>query len=63
MAFQDLPFHLGNVLLSLEVYNSEAFAKQPGPCVVSANSRVFVEVKLMLHLQGLSSDIAIRLSK
>ncbi|XP_054833741.1 transforming growth factor beta receptor type 3-like isoform X3 [Eublepharis macularius] len=43
MAFQDLPFHLGNVLLSLEVYNSEAFAKQPGPCVVSANSRVFVE--------------------
>ncbi|XP_054833740.1 transforming growth factor beta receptor type 3-like isoform X2 [Eublepharis macularius] len=49
MAFQDLPFHLGNVLLSLEVYNSEAFAKQPGPCVVSANSRVFVEAALAAY--------------
>nr|XP_056703997.1 transforming growth factor beta receptor type 3-like [Euleptes europaea] len=48
-AFQDLPFHLGNVLLSLEVYNSEAFAKQPGPCVVSANSRVFVEAALAAY--------------
>uniref|UniRef100_A0A8C3FVS0 Transforming growth factor beta receptor 3 like n=1 Tax=Chrysemys picta bellii TaxID=8478 RepID=A0A8C3FVS0_CHRPI len=40
----DLPFHLGRVLLSLEVYSSEAFAKAQGPCTVSANSRVFVEV-------------------
>ncbi|XP_060096661.1 transforming growth factor beta receptor type 3-like [Heteronotia binoei] len=49
VAFQDLPFHLGNVLLSLEVYNSKAFAKQPGPCVVSANSRVFVEAALAAY--------------
>ncbi|TFJ97620.1 Peptidyl-Lys metalloendopeptidase [Platysternon megacephalum] len=40
----DLPFHLGRVLLSLEVYSSEVFAKAQGPCMVSANSRVFVEV-------------------
>ncbi|XP_077694991.1 dual specificity mitogen-activated protein kinase kinase 7 isoform X6 [Eretmochelys imbricata] len=40
----DLPFHLGRVLLSLEVYSSEAFTKAQGPCTVSANSRVFVEV-------------------
>ncbi|XP_044310028.1 transforming growth factor-beta receptor type 3-like protein [Varanus komodoensis] len=49
MAFQDLPFHHGNFLLSLEVYNSEAFAKQPGPCTVAANSRVFVEASLATY--------------
>ncbi|XP_062830010.1 transforming growth factor beta receptor type 3 isoform X3 [Anolis carolinensis] len=43
MSFQDLPFSHGNVLLNLDVYSSESFAKQPGPCTVSANSRVFVE--------------------
>ncbi|KAH0629634.1 hypothetical protein JD844_011860 [Phrynosoma platyrhinos] len=46
MAFQDLPFHHGNVLFSLEVYSSESFANQPGPCTVSVNSRVFVEASL-----------------
>ncbi|XP_042310113.1 transforming growth factor beta receptor type 3-like isoform X2 [Sceloporus undulatus] len=46
MAFQDLPFHHGNVLLSLEVYSSDSFANQPGPCAVSANSWVFVEASL-----------------
>ncbi|XP_066469001.1 transforming growth factor beta receptor type 3-like [Tiliqua scincoides] len=49
MPFQDLPFHLGNVLLNLEVSNSEAFTKQPGPCTVSANSRVFVEASLATY--------------
>ncbi|KAJ7316207.1 hypothetical protein JRQ81_002369 [Phrynocephalus forsythii] len=43
VAFQGLPFHHGNVLLSLEVYSSEALTKQPGPCTVSTNSHVFVE--------------------
>ncbi|XP_008102829.2 transforming growth factor beta receptor type 3 isoform X2 [Anolis carolinensis] len=46
MSFQDLPFSHGNVLLNLDVYSSESFAKQPGPCTVSANSRVFVEASL-----------------
>ncbi|XP_060620886.2 transforming growth factor beta receptor type 3-like isoform X1 [Anolis sagrei] len=46
ISFQDLPFSHGNVLLNLDVYNSESFAKQPGPCTVSANSRVFVEASL-----------------
>ncbi|KAM6470638.1 transforming growth factor beta receptor type 3-like isoform 1-T1 [Liasis olivaceus] len=45
----DLPFHHGDVLLSLEVYSSEAFVKQPGPCTVSANSRVFVEASLATY--------------
>uniref|UniRef100_A0ABM5FM04 Transforming growth factor beta receptor type 3 n=1 Tax=Pogona vitticeps TaxID=103695 RepID=A0ABM5FM04_9SAUR len=49
MAFRDLPFHHGKVLLSLEVYNSEAFTKQPGPCTASANSRVFVEASLATY--------------
>ncbi|XP_061472634.1 transforming growth factor beta receptor type 3-like isoform X2 [Rhineura floridana] len=49
VAFQDLPFHLGNALLNLEVYNSAAFAKQPGPCTVSANSLVFVEASLATY--------------
>ncbi|XP_026551875.1 transforming growth factor beta receptor type 3-like [Pseudonaja textilis] len=39
------PFH--HVLLSLEVSSSEAFVKQPGFCIVSANSRVFVEASLV----------------
>uniref|UniRef100_A0A452INQ2 ZP domain-containing protein n=1 Tax=Gopherus agassizii TaxID=38772 RepID=A0A452INQ2_9SAUR len=42
----DLPVHLGRVLLSLEVYSSEAFTKAQGPCTVLANSRVFVEAAL-----------------
>ncbi|XP_062976578.1 transforming growth factor beta receptor type 3-like [Elgaria multicarinata webbii] len=49
MASQDRLFHHGNVLLSLEVYNSEAFTKQPGLCTVPANSRVFVEASLATH--------------
>ncbi|XP_053149426.1 transforming growth factor beta receptor type 3-like [Hemicordylus capensis] len=49
MALQDPPFHLGKVLLNLEVYSSEAFVKQPGPCTVSANSRVFVEASLAVY--------------
>ncbi|XP_063148577.1 transforming growth factor beta receptor type 3-like [Candoia aspera] len=46
---QDLPFHHDDVLLSLEVYSSEAFVKQPGLCTVSANSRVFVEASLATY--------------
>ncbi|XP_065275495.1 transforming growth factor beta receptor type 3-like [Emys orbicularis] len=53
----DLPFHLGRVLLSLEVYSSEAFAKAQGPCTVSANSRVFVEAALAAFDPGLSFSI------
>uniref|UniRef100_A0A8C3SY44 ZP domain-containing protein n=1 Tax=Chelydra serpentina TaxID=8475 RepID=A0A8C3SY44_CHESE len=53
----DLPFHLGRVLLSLEVYSSEAFAKAQGPCTVSANSRVFVEAALAAFDPRLSFSI------
>ncbi|XP_029769740.1 transforming growth factor beta receptor type 3-like [Terrapene carolina triunguis] len=53
----DLPFHLGRVLLSLEVYSSEAFAKAQGPCTVSANSRVFVEAALAAFDPGFSFSI------
>ncbi|XP_034262968.1 transforming growth factor beta receptor type 3-like isoform X2 [Pantherophis guttatus] len=42
---QDRPFR--HVQLSLDVSNSEAFVKQPGFCIVSANSRVFVEASLI----------------
>ncbi|XP_039370139.1 dual specificity mitogen-activated protein kinase kinase 7 isoform X3 [Mauremys reevesii] len=53
----DLPLHLGRVLLSLEVYSSEAFAKAQGPCTVSANSRVFVEAALAAFDPRLSFSI------
>ncbi|XP_074791720.1 transforming growth factor beta receptor type 3-like [Natator depressus] len=53
----DLPFHLGRVLLSLEVYSSEAFTKAQGPCTVSANSRVFVEAALAAFDPWLSFSI------
>ncbi|XP_043362333.1 transforming growth factor beta receptor type 3-like [Dermochelys coriacea] len=53
----DLPFHLGRVLLSLEVYSSEAFTKAQGPCTVSANSRVFVEAALAAFNPWLSFSI------
>ncbi|XP_043389190.1 dual specificity mitogen-activated protein kinase kinase 7 isoform X7 [Chelonia mydas] len=53
----DLPFHLGRILLSLEVYSSEAFTKAQGPCTVSANSRVFVEAALAAFDPWLSFSI------
>uniref|UniRef100_A0A8C4Y7L5 Transforming growth factor beta receptor 3 like n=1 Tax=Gopherus evgoodei TaxID=1825980 RepID=A0A8C4Y7L5_9SAUR len=53
----DLPVHLGRVLLSLEVYSSEAFTKAQGPCTVLANSRVFVEAALAAFDPRLSFSI------
>lgn len=58
-AFQDPHLHLGNALLNLELYNTEAFAKQLGPFVVSANSLVFVEVKRTRNMQELALDAAV----
>ncbi|XP_039191283.1 transforming growth factor beta receptor type 3-like isoform X2 [Crotalus tigris] len=43
------PFQHGDILLSLEVSSSEAFVKQLGFCIVSANSRVFVEASLITY--------------
>nr|XP_028573155.1 transforming growth factor beta receptor type 3-like [Podarcis muralis] len=56
-AFQDPHLHLGNALLNLELYNTEAFAKQLGPFVVSANSLVFVEASLATYDSSLSFTI------
>lgn len=36
----------GPPLFSMDLYSSESFLQHyPGPCIISANSRVFVEVK------------------
>uniref|UniRef100_A0A8D0GIX1 ZP-C domain-containing protein n=1 Tax=Sphenodon punctatus TaxID=8508 RepID=A0A8D0GIX1_SPHPU len=51
------PFHLGQGLLSLEVYGSEDFTRQLGPCTVPANSRVFVEATLAAYDSRLSFTI------
>ncbi|XP_060127741.1 transforming growth factor beta receptor type 3-like isoform X2 [Zootoca vivipara] len=56
-AFQDPHLHLGNALLNLELYNTEAFAKQLGPFVVSANSLVFVEATLATYDSSLGFTI------
>ncbi|XP_067419909.1 transforming growth factor beta receptor type 3-like [Emydura macquarii macquarii] len=53
----ELPFHLGRVLLSLEVSSSDAFDEAQGPCTVSANSRVFVEAALAAFDPQLSFGI------